>query len=139
MSNFGDLDATTPATADQDADYQSRHILNEVIRSLLWQNSLIGRLLVGHEELREEIEALKAAFLAMQPRYHTFFHTFKNEAEADLAWHCVHWLLYPGKPVPPMPVGEAFTNPYVESKRRPTVSSRNADRKGGAAGPEVSV
>jgi hypothetical protein len=74
------------------------------------------------ERQENSIEQLKRALLAMQPRYHTLMHTFKNEAEANMAWQALNIALHgPDKPIPPMPVGPQYTSPYVHKDGSPVI------------------
>jgi len=74
--------------------------------------------------LYAKVDRLERALLALQPRYHTLMHTFKNEAEANMAWTALHLALYgPDKAVPSMPVGPQHTSPYLQKDGSPNVPS----------------
>jgi hypothetical protein len=72
--------------------------------------------------LYDKVARLERALLALQPRYHTLMHTFKNEAEANMAWQALNIALHgPDKPIPPMPVGPQYTSPYVQKDGSPVI------------------
>jgi hypothetical protein len=78
--------------------------------------------------LYAKVERLEKALLVMQPKYHTLMHTFKNEAEAQMAWQALHITLYgPDKPIPPMPVGPEHTSPYLQKGNSP-VRKKHSER-----------
>lgn len=56
------------------------------------------------ERQRDRLDHQERALLALQPRYDTLMHTFRNEGEAEMAWQFLQIALNgPDAKIDPMP------------------------------------
>lgn len=75
--------------------------MTEQLRELCQNIHLLMDML---EAQRDRIAKLERVLAMLQPRFDIGIHTFRNEAEAEMAWPLLHTALYgPDAPVPPMP------------------------------------